>query len=67
MAAVEAVLIGGGNRGRFTYGAWARRHPDRLRIVALAEPVADRREAVAGEHGRPAHWLTGRRQALRPK
>lgn len=51
MAAVEAVLIGGGNRGRFTYGAWARRHPDRLRIVALAEPVADRREAVAAELG----------------
>jgi len=49
--AVEAVLVGGGNRGRFTYGGYALRHPDRLRIVALAEPVADRREAVAAEHG----------------
>ncbi len=49
--AVEAVLVGGGNRGRFTYGAYAKRHPDRLRIVALAEPVADRRVAVAAEHG----------------
>jgi predicted dehydrogenase len=50
MAAVEAVLVGGGNRGRFTYGGFARRHPDRLRIVALAEPVPDRREVVAKEH-----------------
>ena len=52
--AVEAVLVGGGNRGRFTYGGYALRHPNRLRIVALAEPVADRREAVAAEHGLPA-------------
>jgi predicted dehydrogenase len=51
MAAVEAVLVGGGNRGRFTYGGFARRHPDRLRIVALAEPVADRRAVIAKEHG----------------
>ncbi len=50
MATVEAVLVGGGNRGRFTYGGFARRHPDRLRIVALAEPVPDRREVVAKEH-----------------
>jgi predicted dehydrogenase len=49
--AVEAVLVGGGNRGRFTYGAYARLHPERLRIVALAEPVAERRAAVAAEHG----------------
>ncbi len=54
MGAVEAVLIGGGNRGRFTYGGYARAHPERLRIVALAEPVADRRAALAAEHGIPA-------------
>ncbi len=49
--AVEAVLIGGGNRGRVTYGGYARLHPGRLRIVALAEPVVERRRAVAEEHG----------------
>lgn len=48
---VEAVLVGGGNRGRFTYGGYALLHPEQLRIVALAEPVADRRAAVAAEHG----------------
>ncbi|MEN8184209.1 MAG: Gfo/Idh/MocA family oxidoreductase, partial [Myxococcota bacterium] len=51
MTQVEAVLIGAGNRGRFTYGGYALRHPERLRIVAVADPVPERREAVAREHG----------------
>jgi len=48
---LEAVLLGGGNRGRFTYGGYALLHPEQLRIVALAEPVEERRAAVAAEHG----------------
>lgn len=51
MAAVEAIVIGAGNRGRFTYGGFARAHPDRLRIVAIAEPHDERRGATAAEHG----------------
>ncbi|HME72117.1 MAG TPA: Gfo/Idh/MocA family oxidoreductase [Myxococcota bacterium] len=51
MAAVEAVVIGAGNRGRFTYGAFARAHPELLRVVALAEPNDERRSATAAEHG----------------
>ena len=51
MSAVRAVLIGAGNRGRYTYGAYARAHPDRLRIVAVAEPAPERRAALAQEHG----------------
>jgi predicted dehydrogenase len=50
MAAVEAILIGAGNRGRFTYGGYARAHPDRLRIAAVAEPEPGRRAAFAREH-----------------
>ena len=50
MAAVDAVLIGAGLRGRHTYGDFARRHPERLRFVAVAEPDARRREAFAAEH-----------------
>jgi len=53
MTAVEAVLIGGGNRGRFTYGAYALAHPDRLRIVAVAEPHDERRAALTSEHALP--------------
>jgi predicted dehydrogenase len=48
---VDAVLVGAGNRGRYTYGAWALAHPDRLRIVALAEPDRERRGAFAAQHG----------------
>ncbi len=48
---VDAVLIGAGNRGRYTYGGWALAHPDRLRIVAVAEPDPERRRAFAAEHG----------------
>src|SRR5262249_35589745 len=50
MAPVEAVLIGAGQRGRHVFGAFARRHPDRLRLLAVAEPDAARREAFAAEH-----------------
>lgn len=51
--AVEAVVIGGGNRGRGTYGTFARAHPDRLRVIAIAEAKDDRREAMAREHALP--------------
>jgi predicted dehydrogenase len=53
MTPVDAVLIGAGNRGRYTYGGYARRRPERLRLVAVADPVAERREALAHEHGLP--------------
>lgn len=51
MAAVDAVLIGAGNRGRFVFGRWALEHPDRLSIVGVAEPHQERRSVLADEHG----------------
>jgi len=51
LSAISVVLIGAGNRGRLVFGAWALRHPERMRVVALAEPRPDRRAAVAAEHG----------------
>ena len=36
--ALTAAVIGAGHRGRFTYGGQALAHPERLRIVAVAEP-----------------------------
>jgi predicted dehydrogenase len=50
MAPVEAVLVGAGNRGRYVFGAFARRHPERLRMVAVAERDRERRAAFAEEH-----------------
>lgn len=46
---VHAIVIGAGLRGRFTYGGWARAHPERLNIVAIAEPDDTRREGMAEE------------------
>jgi predicted dehydrogenase len=51
MATVEAVVIGAGLRGGEVYGRYALAHPDRLRVVALAERDAGRREAMARAHG----------------
>jgi len=51
MAAVEAVVIGAGLRGAEVYGRYALAHPDRLRIVAVAEPDPGRRDAMARAHG----------------
>ncbi|MCL4684462.1 Gfo/Idh/MocA family oxidoreductase [Myxococcota bacterium] len=51
MKPLTAVLVGAGNRGRSVYAAWARRHPERLCLVAVAEPDAGRRHATADEHG----------------
>jgi predicted dehydrogenase len=53
MAALEVVLVGAGNRGRHTFGAYAREFPERLRIVAVAEPQEERRAALGDEHGLP--------------
>jgi predicted dehydrogenase len=53
MPAVEVALIGAGLRGRFVYSAYAAEHPEQLRIVALAEPDASKREAVARRHDLP--------------
>ncbi len=48
---VRCVVLGAGLRGRQVYGRHALEHPERLRVVALAEPLAERREAMAREHG----------------
>lgn len=50
---VEAVLIGAGGRGARAYGAYALRHPDRLKIVAVAEPDPERRDRFARGHEIP--------------
>jgi len=57
--AVTAAVIGAGQRGRFAYGGQALVHPERLRVVAVADPDAARREAMAREHGLGAGALFG--------
>ncbi len=66
---IEAVLIGAGNRGAEVYGQWALRHPDRLKIIAVAEPLDARREQVAAEHRIPPErrFLTWEDLLARPR
>ncbi len=64
MSRVDVVLIGCGNRGRAVFGAYARRHPERMRIVALAEPLEERRNAAAAEHALPAERVFSDWRAL---
>ena len=47
MGQVTAVLIGAGLRGGHVYSAYAKEHPDELRIVAVAEPNEKRRKEYA--------------------
>ena len=67
MEPLSAVLVGAGNRGRSVYAAWARRHPERLRLVAIAEPDDERRAATAAEHGiDPARCFRDWKDCLEP-
>ena len=50
MAPVSLIVIGAGQRGA-GYARWARRHPDRASVVAVAEPDQARRARLAAEHG----------------
>lgn len=53
-AAKDVVLLGAGDRGTI-YASYALKHPERLRLIAVAEPIAERRERIAREHDIPAN------------
>ena len=50
---IDVVLIGAGQRGANDYGPYALRYPDRLRFVAVAEPIQERRTRFAHLHQIP--------------
>jgi predicted dehydrogenase len=47
---VRYAIVGAGQRGA-GYAEWIGRHGDRAQVVAVAEPRARQREALAREHG----------------
>lgn len=47
---VTLALAGTGSRGR-TFSSLAQQHPDRARVVAVADPRTERREALADQLG----------------
>ena len=50
---VEVVLVGAGNRGERTFGAYALDRPHRMKVVGVAEPDAAKRQRFAAAHSIP--------------
>lgn len=55
---ITLAVVGAGDRGS-GYAGWALAHPERARVVAVAEPRAPRRERLAAAHGIDAHHVLG--------
>lgn len=53
MTPVRLAVIGAGNRGADVYAAYCLHHPDEAHVVAVADPNAARREALAEQHSVP--------------
>jgi predicted dehydrogenase len=62
---IRVAVIGAGNRGIEAYGDYIRRRPDTARIVAIADPRADRLQDAAARHGlSPEHLYADWRELL---
>lgn len=64
MKPVQVVMLGAGGRGYHAYGSWILAHPDQVRVVAVAEPDAARRERFARAHGLPPERVFANHEAL---
>ena len=65
---VTAVIVGGGHRA-IIYGDYSLKHPDELKIVGIADPMAERREMAMKRYGFPAEncFASAQELAQRPK
>lgn len=52
---ISVLLIGAGSRGQTVYGNFAAAYPDLVKVVAVAEPKASRRDALARQHNIAEH------------
>ena len=50
---VTLAVIGAGNRGGDAYAGWCLEHPERARVVAVADPREERRNLVGERHQIP--------------
>ncbi|MBP7563785.1 MAG: Gfo/Idh/MocA family oxidoreductase [Candidatus Cloacimonetes bacterium] len=50
MKVITAVLLGAGDRGMGAYAPYSLKHPDRLKMVAVAEPDTDKRKKFQALH-----------------
>ncbi|MBN1809447.1 MAG: Gfo/Idh/MocA family oxidoreductase [Planctomycetes bacterium] len=65
---LKVAVVGAGHRS-VGYAAYALRHPDRMKVVAVADPVEHRRAALAERHGLAGDMLfeSYEDMAARPK
>ncbi|MFX0010693.1 MAG: Gfo/Idh/MocA family protein [Candidatus Hermodarchaeota archaeon] len=54
---ITAILIGAGNRGMDVYGNYAIKYPEKLKFVAIAEPIKFRKEKFAHLHNIPKNRI----------
>jgi predicted dehydrogenase len=47
---LEVMILGAGNRGIYTYGELCKREDINMKVVAVAEPILERREKMKIEH-----------------
>ncbi|WP_129664925.1 Gfo/Idh/MocA family protein [Phytoactinopolyspora endophytica] len=53
---VRLLVLGAGGRGGHAYAGWCLEHPDRARVVAVADPDVERRTRVGDAHAIPEQW-----------
>lgn len=63
MPPVTVALVGAGHRG-VGYASYALKHPDRMKLVAVADPNEGRRHDVGEQHGIPATHRFASHEAL---
>lgn len=61
---VRVAILGLGGRGKDTYAECALRFPEKLKIVAIADPVEDKRKTVAEKYGIPENMCFETAEAL---
>ena len=54
MKPINVLLLGAGSRGAYAYAAYALQNPTMLKIAAVAEPDALKRQKIQNEHRIPA-------------
>ena len=50
---IDVVIVGAGSRGRLVYAPFAKKRPDLMRVVGVAEPDPSRRGLLADDYGIP--------------
>lgn len=53
MRQVTVAIAGLGSRGKDTYAPCAKRFPEKMKITAIADPIAEKRDMVMEEYGVP--------------